>query len=110
MEVQTGPVESMSGDLGFVSAGAVRAIDLGLVDALAVPLRRDAEGHRPIGRLLKDGSVSVVSHLVSVVFELLSEGAEFRPRFMARRARHSVLSCECRKSARRAAIDQKNCE
>src|SRR5580704_2976055 len=91
VEVQPAPIESLSGYLGFVSAGTVRTIHLRFVRALTMPNRRYAESHRPVSRLLENGGVSLVSHLIAVVFELLAERTQHWPSFVTRGAGHTVL-------------------
>src|ERR1700719_2680439 len=64
-----------------------------------MPVRRDAERHRPVRRLLENGGIAIVPHLVSVVFKLLPKRAQLRPRLMARGTWHAIFSCECGKGA-----------
>src|SRR5580692_13050993 len=99
VEIQTTPVKSVGRDGRFVSAESVRSIHLHLVGAFTMPDRRDTERNGPVSRLLKDGGIAIVSHLVSVVFELLPKRAQLRPRLMARGTWHAVFSCECGKGA-----------
>src|ERR1700682_1874597 len=96
MKIQTRPVEPMCSHSRFhLSAGwAGWIVDSGAILALAVPGRRDAEGYGPVRRLLEDGSVALIPHLIAVVLERLAERTKFRPRFVTRRARHPILSCE----------------
>ena len=86
----------MGSDLTLGSHRPVRAIDVCAVLAFAMPDRGDAESDWPVGGILEDGSVAIVAHLVAVVFEGLAKRAQLRPRFVARRARHSIFSCEGR--------------
>src|SRR5882762_4739861 len=52
---------------------------IGAIHTLAMPLRRHAKRHRPISRLLKDGSVAIVPHLVAVVLERLAKVVQLGP-------------------------------
>src|SRR5208337_1745444 len=76
MEIQPAPIKSMGGDFSLAAKRcAVGAIHRHLVGAFPMPDGRHAEGHRPIGRLLEDGGIAIVPHLIAVVFELLAKGA-----------------------------------
>src|SRR6267143_5356259 len=99
MEIQAAPVKAVRRDFTFhLAAGSASGIiHLRAVLAFAVPKRGHAEGHRPVCRLLENGGVTVIPHLVAVVVEGLSEGTKFRPSLVAGRARHPVLPREGRK-------------
>src|SRR5258708_13356583 len=98
MEIQAAPVKAVRRDFTFhlAAGGASGIIHLRAVLAFAVPKRGHAEGHRPVRRLLKNGGVAIVPHLVAVVLEGLPEGAELRPSLLTGRARHPVLPREGR--------------
>src|SRR6266436_3007274 len=96
MKVQSAPVEAVSRNLRFSRCSLVHCHFVG---AFPVPLWRDPERHRPVRWALENGGISVVPHLVSVVFELLSKRAQLRPCLMARGTWHAIFSCECGKSA-----------
>src|SRR5215472_1918856 len=98
MEIQAAPVKSLGVDLRLHSGSGRCAVYANAVCAFAMPVRGDAECYRLISRMLIDGSVALISHLVAVVLELLPIRTELRPGFMARRAGHAVLSRECRDS------------
>src|SRR5215469_7992717 len=117
MKIQAAPIESVSGDLGLHRGSGRRAVNANAIGAFAMPVRGDTEGYRPIGRVLVDGSIFLISHLIAVVLELLPKWAEFRPSFVTRGARHAVLPrkgrdrahprCWDRQGGRGAAIYQK---
>src|ERR1700752_3833487 len=86
----------MGGQLALGRGGGSRVGDVCVVHTLAMPVRSEAEGDRPVGWVLVDGSIPFVSHLISVVLELLPKRAELRPNFVARRAGHAVLPGERR--------------
>src|SRR4030088_3513887 len=97
MEIQAAPVKSMGGDFSLCGQGPGSSVDQRAVLAFAVPKRGHAKCHRPISRLLENGGVPIVPHLIAVVLERLPEGAEFRPSLVTGRARHPVLPREGRK-------------
>src|ERR1700747_2921973 len=94
--VQAGKVKTMGGQLALGGVAGYRVSDLCVVYTLAMPVRSDTERDRPIGGVLVDGSIFLISHLVAVVLELLPKRAEFRPGFVARGAGHTVLAGERR--------------
>src|ERR1700674_2250111 len=83
-----------------------RISDIGTIEALAVPIRRYAQGDWPVRRLLKDRGVPFIHHLITVVFEGLSEIVELGPSFMTGRARHAVLPREGRDGIHLACRDR----
>src|SRR5258708_6939704 len=107
MEIQAAPVKPMGGDFPFRGQRPGSSVDQRAVLAFAVPKRGHAEGHRPVCRLLENGGVAVVPHLVAVVLEGLAEGAQFGPRFMAGRTGHAVLPSESRQRGSGTTIREK---
>src|ERR1017187_5992779 len=97
MEIETAPVETVGRDASLVARHAGCSINLGAVFVLAVPSWGDAESHRPVCRLLVDGSVSVIHHLVAVIFERLTKRTQHGPSLVAGRTGHTVLSSKSRK-------------
>src|ERR1700693_1956389 len=87
----------MSGYTGLVRTHAGRSIDLRSVGVFTVPNRSDAEGHRPVGRVLIDGGISIISKLIAVILKGLAERTQHRPRLMARGARQPIFARERRK-------------
>jgi len=55
---------------------------------------------------LIDGGIAIVTHLIAIVFELLSEWTELGPSFVARRARHTVLTSEGRNRGRGVTVNK----
>jgi hypothetical protein len=72
MKVQPAPVKAMSRNLRF---SCCRLVHCYFVRAVPMPLRRNPERHRPVRWALENGGISIVPHLISVVFELLPERA-----------------------------------
>src|ERR1700676_5007889 len=99
MEIKAAPVKPMGGDfsLHLPKRRVGGIIHLRAVLAFAVPEGCHAERYRPVCRLLENGGVAIVPHLVAVVLEGLPEGAELRPSLVTGRARHPVLPREGRK-------------
>src|SRR6516225_1727708 len=97
--VQAGKVKTMGDQPAFVRGAGSRVRDVRVVHAFAMPVRSNTEGDRPIRGVLVDGGIAFISHLISVVLELLPKRAEPRPNFVARGAGHAVLACERRYSA-----------
>src|ERR1700704_490723 len=85
----------MGGQLPLSSyAPCGRVCNVGAVYALAMPVRSDTKGDWPVRRLLKNGSVAVVHHLVAVVLECLAKVIQFGPSLVTGRTGHTVLACE----------------
>ena len=61
-----------------------------------MPVRRDAEGDRPVRRVLPDRRITIIHQLITVVFKFLTEVVEHRPSFMAGRTAQAVLPGESR--------------
>src|SRR6266403_3714988 len=81
-----------------------------MIGGFHMPIRGGSEGNRPVGCLLEDRGIAIVSQLVSVVLELLPERAQLRPCFVARRARQAIFSCECGKGTCFGAAEEENAE
>src|SRR5277367_3528472 len=92
-EVEAGTLDALDGRAGKRSAGI--GIDQNFASADPVPDGKDAEGDRPIARILPDRGIAVVHQLIAVILELLSKVVEHRPRLMASRAAQAVLPGEC---------------
>src|ERR1700676_4311936 len=56
-----------------------------------MPDRNDAEGNRPVARVLPDRGIPVFHELVAVVLKLLAEIVEHRPRLMTGRTAQPIL-------------------
>src|ERR1700680_2012327 len=87
----------MSREPNFARANSGSGVNLHLVGAFSVPVRNDAKGNWPIGRVLPDRSVPVVHQLVAVVFELLSKVVQHRQSLVAGGTSQAVLSGKGRK-------------
>src|SRR6266850_7857413 len=70
--VHTGKIETVGCKPPFGRAIGRGIEDVRTVRTHTMPVRRHAKRHRPISRLLKDGSVAIVPHLVAVVLERLA--------------------------------------
>src|SRR6266403_1866174 len=98
-DVHAGKIETMCGELALCGESGRGIGDVSAVDAFAVPIGSDTKGDRPVRRLLKNGSVAVVHHLVAVIFEGLPKIVELGPRFMTSRAAHAVFTSKGRDGA-----------
>ena len=75
-------------------------IDKHFVAAIAVPLRNNAEGDRPVRRILPDRSIPIVHQLVAVVLKLLAKVVEHRPSFVAGGAAQAIFPGKGREGMR----------
>src|SRR6266446_8194903 len=94
--VHTGKIKPVGREPPFDRATGRGIADVRAVHTLAMPLRCHAKGHRPIRRLLEDGSVAIIPHLVAVVLERLTKVVQLGPGFVTGRTRHAVLPCKSR--------------
>src|SRR6266446_1175003 len=94
--VHAGKIEPVGREPSFGRAIGRGIEDVRTVRTHTMPLRRHAKRHRPISRLLKDGSVAIIPHLVAVVLERLAKVVQLGPGFVTRRTWHAVLPRESR--------------
>ena len=63
-------------------------------------MRNNAEGDRPVRRILPDRSIPIIHQLIAVVLELLAKVVEHRPGFVAGGAAQTIFARESGKGVR----------
>src|ERR1700741_2626873 len=106
-EVEAGTCNSLNGGSRNRPPGV--GVNRNFAGTDPMPDRRDAEGDRPVTRILPDRRIAIVHQLIAVVFEFLAEVVEHWPRLVAGRTGETILASEGRKGIRvlTSADDQK---
>src|SRR5579864_9185086 len=106
-KIEPGSCNSLNGCSGNCPPGV--GVNRNFAGADSMPDRRDAEGDRPVTRILPDRRIAIVHQLITVVFEFLAEVVEHWPRLVAGGTAETILASKGRKGIRvlTTAEDQK---